>query len=419
VNRWRETIREAWTLALDSLRQQTLRSTLAILGVVVGIVTVVLVASVLANLRNQVALLFRELGTDNIFAFHLTGDPYVTPSDRELRRRPLEAAHAPVIARLGRSIRDVGVQVVVPTVGPDSVLIARAGDRDFDRVLVEGASANYLEIVAADFAAGRPFTELEDRVGAPVVVIGSSVARALFDGQPSVGRQLLLGGERYTIVGEQAPRRGGFFGENRQDTVVTMPLGTARRRFGQPERVILYIQAAPGERERARTETEAILRQLRGLEPTEENDFNLSTADQIISIFDEIGAQVALATVALAAVSLVIGGIGIANVMVIGVTERTREIGLRLAVGARRNNVLTQFLMEAALLSTLGGVAGVATALLLGLILTLFLTGFSAVPPLWSVVAGVTASTLVGVVAGFLPARRAAGLDPSEALRHE
>ena len=173
MNRARQTVHEAWILAVDSLRQQTLRSTLAILGVVIGIVTVVLVASVLANVRNQVALLFRELGTDNIFAFHLTGDPYVTPSEREARWAPLDPAYGRQIARLGRAVRDVGVQAIVPTVTAEGALIARAGDLDFDRVLVEAASANYLSIVGAEFRAGRPFTDVEDRVGAPVLVIGS------------------------------------------------------------------------------------------------------------------------------------------------------------------------------------------------------------------------------------------------------
>lgn len=419
THRWHETLREAWSLALESLRQHTLRSVLATLGVVIGIVSVVLVASVLANLRNQVALLFRELGSDNVFAFHLTGDPYVTASEREARREPLDPAFAPALRRFGRAIRDVGVQVVVPTVLGDRLLIARSGDREFDRVLVEATSPNNFAIVGAEFRAGRPFTDLEDRVAAPVLVIGSSVSRALFDGAPSIGRVVTLAGERYTVVGELEPRKGGFFGENRQDTVVTMPLGTARRRFGAPERVLLYVQAHPGERERAQRETEAILRQLRGLGPSDDNDFNLSTADQIIRTFDQIGARVAFATVALAAVSLMIGAIGIANVMVISVTERTREIGLRLAVGARRRNVLLQFLLEAMVLSTLGGVAGVAIALLLGGAGTLFVTGFSAVPPLWSIVTGVLASSLVGVAAGVLPARRAASLDPAEALRHE
>jgi multidrug efflux pump subunit AcrA (membrane-fusion protein) len=229
----------------------------------------------------------------------------------------------------------------------------------------------------------------------------------------------LQDGDTDTVVGELEKRRGGFFGENRQDSVLNLPAGTVRNRFGDPERVVLYIQAQPGQREECFRQTEAILRLLRKLPPAAENDFSLSTADQIIATFDGLSARIGLVTVALAGVSLLIGAIGIANVMFISVTERTREIGLRLAVGARRRQVLVQFLLEAAFLSSLGGIAGVATALVIGLLLTFVVTGFSAVPPLWAIVTAVAASTAVGVTAGYWPARRAAALDPVAALRHE
>jgi len=201
--------------------------------------------------------------------------------------------------------------------------------------------------------------------------------------------------------------------------VLTLPAGTVRNRFGEPERVVLYMRANPGQREACFAQAEAILRLLRKLPPTAENDFTLSTADQIIGTFDGLSARIGLVTVGLAGVSLLIGAIGIANVMFISVTERTREIGLRIAVGARRQQVLVQFLLEAAFLSSIGGIAGVGAALGIGLLLTLVLSGFSAVAPLWAIGAGLVASLGVGIVAGYWPALRAAGLDPVEALRHE
>jgi putative ABC transport system permease protein len=179
------------------------------------------------------------------------------------------------------------------------------------------------------------------------------------------------------------------------------------------------VRANPGERDAARVELEAILRRLRRLGPDEPNDFELSTADQIIGTLDQVSAAIGLATFALAAVSLLIGGIGIANVMIIAVTERTREIGVRRALGARRAEVLRQFLLEAAFLSGTGGLAGVLVASLLGFLITLVAPGFSAVAPAWAVLTGLGASVLTGIVAGYLPARRAALLDPVEALRYE
>jgi putative ABC transport system permease protein len=406
-------------MAVEAIRVHPARSVLAIFGIVIGIVTVVLVASVLVNLRNQVALLFRELGTENIFAFHLTGDPYSPPSEAEASRRPLDPRFARDMERLAPSVREVGVQMIVPNVVNGRALIARAGGNESDTVLVEGVSANYFDVVGADFAAGRPFTDIEERAGARVAIIGSSLSRALYGGRLAVERTLTLAGETYTVVGELAPRKGGFFGENRQDNILAIPFTAVQRRFAEADRTVLYIRARPNLRDQARDEAEAALRQLRNLAPGEPSDFTLSTAESIIRSFDQVGAQIGLVTMAIAAVSLLIGGIGIANVMVIGVTERTREIGVRMALGAERSEVLTQFLLEAALLSTLGGIVGIAIAVMVGVLAAVAFPGFNAMPPPWAVAAGVLSSLIVGVVAGFLPARRAARLDPVEALRYE
>lgn len=419
VATWRRIVSEPAMLAVVALRTERARSFLAIVGIVIGIVTVVLVASVLANVRNQVALLFRDLGTENVFAFHLTGDPYVQVSEQEARRKPLRIEWTADIMRLSTAIRDVGAQVIVPTTRNNEVLVARAGGNESDTVLVEGASPELFDIVGAEFARGRPFTELEERQGAAVAVVGASLARSLYGASSPIGRTLTLAGDTYTVVGELEKRRGGFFGENRQDNVLNLPSRTVRKRFGEPERVVLYMRAKPGQRDACRREAEAILRQLRQLPASADNDFTLSTADQIIATFDGISARIGLVAVALAGVSLLIGAIGVANVMFVSVTERTREIGLRRALGARRGQVQLQFLLEAAFLSAIGGIAGVAAALGVGLLLTLVLTGFSAVAPLWAIVAGLVTSIAVGLVAGYWPARRAAGLDPVEALRYE
>jgi putative ABC transport system permease protein len=417
--RWRETFGEPARLAMESIRAHTARTALAVSGIVIGIVTVVLVASTLANIRNQVALLFRDLGTDNVFAFHLTGDPYVVPPEKEARRKPLKVAWAQDLARLGTAVRDVGVQVIVPTTKDEQVLTARSGGAESDTVLVEATSSNYFDIVGAEFAAGRPFTDLENRSGARVAVVGANLARALYGSRSAVGRTLVMGGDTYTVVGELEKRRGGFFGENRQDNVLGITERWAQARFGDPDRVILYVRAKPGMRDVAYRETESILRQLRKLPVEADNDFTLSTAEQIIATVDELSRQIGLVTIGLAAVSLLIGAIGIANVMFISVTERTREIGLRMAVGARPAIVLRQFLVEAVVLSGIGGALGIGAALLLGFLITLVVTTFSAMAPLWAIAAGFIASLSVGVAAGYWPALRASRLDPVEALRYE
>jgi len=410
---------EAATLALDSLRSQKLRSALAIAGIVIGIVTVVLVATVLVGVRNGIAGLFRELGTENVFAFHRNGDPYTPASDKDAQRKPLDPASAAAIAASATAIRDVAAQIIVPPILDGKPLVARYGTNESDTVLIEGATPGFFEITGTEFRSGRPFTDLENRAGARVAVLGSNVVRALFGSSSPIGKAFTLAGDTYYVVGEAAPRRGSFFGENRQDNVISIPAGTVARRYPEAKQAILYARARPGQLPAAKVEMEFLLRRLRRLAPGAENDFNLSTAEQIIAQFDQISAQIGLATFALAAVSLVIGGIGIANVMVISVTERTREIGTRLAIGAKRRDVLSQFLIEAALLSAVGGLVGVGLSWAVGFLLSLWAPAFPSVPPAWAVIGGLASAVTTGLVAGYLPARRAAGLDPVEALRYE
>ena len=419
---WRESLLESAALAFGALRGNPARSGLAITGIVIGIVTVVLVATVLANVRNQIALLFRELGTDNVFAFHLTGDPYQPASEDEARRLPLSREFAVEIERDAPAVSEVAAQIIVPTVVNGRALTARSGSNVSDAVLVEGATPNFFDVVGAEFAHGRPFTALEDTAQARVAVLGSSLAQALFGagaGAAALGREVQLAGERYRVVGVLAARRGGFFGDNRQDSVMSVAAGAIERRFPDADATVLYMRARPGELRDAELQTQTILRRLRQLTPEQDDDFNLSTSEQIISTFDSVGAGIAAATVALAAVSLLIGGIGIANVMIIAVTERTREIGVRLAVGARRTEVRRQFLIESALLSLAGGIAGLLIAATLTALLTLVLPGFLLVLPAWSVAFGLISACLTGILAGYLPARRAAAMEPVEALRHE
>ncbi len=255
--------REAASLALSSVRAQPARSALAILGVVIGIVTVVVVASTLVGLRNSIAVLFRELGTENIFAYHLNGEPYSAPTELDAARPQLRPEDADTLMRLGQSIREVGLELIVPAVTATRVITARAGGNESDTVLIEGVSPNFHDVVGAEFRDGRPIAEIESRAYAQVAVLGASVARALFGPATSVGQTVLVGGDRYSVVGELAPRKGTFFGENRNDSVIAIPVTTARRKFPDARNLVLYIRAHPGQREQAREEARAIFRLIR------------------------------------------------------------------------------------------------------------------------------------------------------------
>lgn len=255
----------------------------------------------------------------------LSGEPYSAPTDADAQRPQMKAGYAPVLERLGPSIRDVGLELIVPTVTSTRAITARAGLNESDSLLVEGVSPNFYDVVGAEFAHGRPFTDTEQRVRAQVAELGASVARALFGERNAVGQSFPLGGDRYFVVGQLAPRKGTFFGENRNDRVVALPVTTARLKFPDARNMVLYIRAKPGLLEQARREAEIILPLLRNVPRGAESNVSLSSADQIIAQFDRIGAQIFLATIALSAVSLVIGGIRIANVMIISVTPSRRR----------------------------------------------------------------------------------------------
>ncbi len=411
--------RMAFGFAIDSLRSNALRSLLAIAGIVIGIVTVVVITSVLSNARTQVAALFQGLGTDNLIAYHLSQDPYSLPTDREVNRPPLEIGFAQVIKRLSSNIEEAGIQLIVPAIVNGRPLVASAGRIDNDTCYTEGSAARTFQVIDAALSEGRLFTPIEEETGARVAILGASIRESLFPGIPALGKEVRVSGVAFTVIGSAAPRPGGLFGENRQDNVISLPIRTVQAVFPDARNVLLYMRTKDGRRGEARQDAETILRRLRGLAPDSPNDFQLTSPDQVIAIFNQVGNAIGAATIALAGISLFIGAIGIGNVMVISVTERTREIGIRRALGATRASVRRQFLIEAGVLSGLGGILGVLVALGIGLLVTLVMPRYDARPPWNAALAGVAVSIAVGLVAGYVPASRAASVDPIEALRRD
>ncbi len=411
--------RMAFAFAVDSIRANGVRSFLAIAGIVIGIVTVVVITSVLSNAKTQVAALFQGLGTDNLIAFHLSQDPYSPPTDREANRKPLEIGFAEVIKRLSPNVEEVGVQLIVPALINGRALVAKAGQIENDTCFAEGSAARTFRVIEAPLAEGRVFTPIEEETGARVAVIGASVRASLFPALQALGKEIRVAGIAFTVIGVLAPRPGGVFGENRQDSVISLPIRTVQSVFPDARNVLLYSKTKEGRRQEARQDIETILRGLRGLDRNSPDDFQLTSPDQIIAVFNQVGNAIGAATIALAGISLFIGAIGIGNVMVISVTERTREIGIRRALGATQSSVRRQFLIEAGVLSGVGGILGVLIALGLGFLVTLVLPRYDARPPWDAALVGVLVSVVVGLVAGYLPASRAASVDPIEALHRD
>ena len=406
-------------MALTGVWSHRFRSLLTILGIVIGITTVVTVASLLTGLREGVVVFFQELGPDNIFVFKTSGDPSQEGPIKERKRRPMKPEYAEFIRRWCSSVEDVGLQVFIPPAVDGNPITARVPGYESDTINVAGISPNLIEIAPRDLDFGRYFTSEEDQRGAHVALIGNNVANSLFPDGNAVGRSIMMDGAEYIVIGVYSKAKGGFFGENGQDNAVTLPLRTARNRYPQIDRFMITAKAKPGKRQDAFDEVEGAMRRIRKLATDAKDDFAISTPDQIIQQFDRITGLIGLVAIAISALGLLVGGIGVMNIMLVSVTERTREIGVRKAIGARRRDIIGQFLVEAMTLTGAGGVLGIAIAVMLTLIVGLLVPSLPSRVPSWALITGFTVSVAVGVFFGVWPAVKAAQLDPVEALRYE
>jgi putative ABC transport system permease protein len=395
------------------------RSLLTILGIVIGITTVVTVASLLTGLRQGVVTFFQQLGPDNIFLFKSSGDPNMDPPLKERKRRAMKPEYAEYLKRWCSSVEDTGLVLYIPPVVDGKPITARVPGYESDTINVSGLSPNMIEISPRDLDAGRFFTAEEDQRDAHVAVIGSSVAEALFPNGHAVDRTFMMDGAEYTVAGVYAKAKGGFFGENGMDNEIDIPLRTAQSRYPQVDRFMITAKARPGMREGAYQEVEGVMRRIRRLPTGVEDDFAISTPDQIIQQFDNITSLIGLVAIAISGLGLLVGGIGVMNIMLVSVTERTREIGVRKAMGARRRDIVGQFLVEAMTLTGVGGVLGIAIAILITMLVGALVPSLPSAVPVWALVAGFTVSVAIGVFFGVWPAMKAARLDPVESLRYE
>ena len=316
-------------------------------------------------------------------------------------------------------MEDVGLQLYIPPVVDGNPITARVPGFESENINVAGQSPNMGEISPRDFAAGRFFTSEEDQRAAHVAIIGANVADALFPDGTAVGSTMMMDGAEYTMIGVYAKAKGGFFGENGLDNAIVIPLHTAESRYPQVDRFMITAKAKTGKREEAFDEVEGIMRRIRRLATDAKDDFSISTPDQIIQQFDRITGLIGLVAIAISALGLLVGGIGVMNIMLVSVTERTREIGVRKALGARRRDIVGQFLVEAMTLTGAGGMLGIVIAVLITMLVGALVPSLPSKVPSWALITGFSVSVIIGVFFGVWPAVKAAQLDPVEALRYE
>ena len=413
--------RETVVMAVDSVRSHKFRSFLTVLGIVIGVMTAISIASILTGLRQNIVSMIEEYGTSNIYAFHLSTGPRTSEDRSERTRKPLTVGDAEAIKTFAPAVEDVAH--VAPNVGygggPFDDNITFEG-HNYRWGNTQGVSSNYADITNIVLKEGRFISDLDDQQRANVMVIGVNAADALFPGRNQIaGTQVRMGGYNFEIVGVLEKRKAGFFGENEEDNAVYIPFRTAQKVAPAKGYLLLIIRGRSGQVTEALTQSEEILRRRRAVKFDAPNNFDIKTADKFIEQFDSITAMVGLIAIAISSLGLLVGGIGVMNIMLVSVTERTKEIGVRKAIGARRRDIVRQFLFEAMMLTFLGGVLGVLLAVGISQLIMLLIPSLPASIPSWAVVTGLTVSIGVGLLFGVWPARKASRLDPIECLRYE
>jgi putative ABC transport system permease protein len=406
---------EGFGIALDQLRANKLRSGLTMLGVVIGVATVMAMASIVQGIRDQIITTIEVAGPTTFYVVRIFSQTPLNPDalPREVRIRPVvKPEEAQAIATLPE-IRYSGMWVQL------FQRMEFEGART--QIMTEfGADAHYMEIQGGQLLRGRFFTTAEENSGAAVIVLEEKPAEKLFGRIDPLGRFVRVAGKSLKVIGlYQNPQN--IFQAPSQEIGAILPFETARRSFRYDETNALWIVVKPRDAVTVSQAMDAVtvqLRRMRGLRPADPSSFDMITQDQILDIFNQLTGVFFLVMLALSSVALMVGGIGVMAIMMVSVTDRTREIGVRKALGATRREILWQFLVEASTLTLAGGLIGVLVGLGMGEVLKAFLRTGSGVP-IWSAVVACLVSVVIGLIFGVMPATRAARLDPIEALRYE
>jgi putative ABC transport system permease protein len=401
--------------AMDTLRTHKLRSALTVFGVVLGVSVIMLVAALITGFNQKIEEELKQVGADTAFVSKWNSSRNGPPALEERQRKPLTIEDAQAIRDGCPAVKSVTAWI---TPGWDQSHAVRTKSGEVTAVDFRGVQADFGIVYAnATLHEGRFIGEGDDLHKEKVVLIGENVAPVLFPRGGAVGKDIFIDGAAFQVIGVLEKAKGGF-GADEEDRRVLIPFNTMKKMYPAADDVYLRAQGYPGMLAQAVDQIREVLERRRGVPFGGTDNFSISTAEQQVQQFHDIVDKVALATVVLSSIGLLVGGIGVMNIMLVSVTERTREIGVRKAIGAKRSDITWQFLLEAMTLTGAGGV--LALILVNGLVVLIRMTlSWQGVVPVWAAATGIAVSVSVGLIFGVWPAMKAAKLDPVEALRYE
>jgi putative ABC transport system permease protein len=421
----RAELRENMLVALDTLRTNKVRSSLTVLGIVIGVTSVISVAAIIQGLNSYVGKMVEGIGSRTYFISRLPAGTFdfSRMPEHVRQRKYFQYSDARTVAEQAPAAEFVttfGTRMAIPGLAGGGVNDISYEGRHVERIILRGVEPEFAQAFPMfSVAKGRFIARVDDTHARPVIVLGNAIADSLFGPADPVGKTVRLNGKLYEVIGV-FEQQAGLFGGPGPDDFAIIPLGDFRKRYPEAKELVLAFSVLPGKSlEDAQGQVEQALRRIRRVPTSAPSDFEIVSPDFLTSLWNQLTGALVVLTFVISSIGLLVGGIGVMNIMLISVTERTAEIGIRKAIGARRSDIRAQFLMEAITLSVTGGVIGIAAGMMITFVVRLLLPSVPAtVSGLWLGL-GVTISVATGLFFGYYPANRAANLDPIVCLRYE